>query len=343
LALEGANPAFATIVASQVVMGVAYTFVEGALEAWLADEIGEERFGAALLRGGQIGGVAGFVGIGAAVAAASVHLALPLLLGGALMAALAAYLVAAMGETGFHRPPRAEAVAVRARVGAALGEMGTTTRAGARVVRGRPLALTILVVAAIFGGHTEGFDRLWQAHFLEEIGLPSAGRFDPVVWFGAIQAATMLLGIGAAEVLRRRVPLDRPAVAIRALFAFEATLAVGVVAFGLAVGFAPALAAYLVASVARALVAPVYTAWINRGVDPKVRATVLSMSGQADALGQFTVGPGLGLVGNAFGLRTAMAVAGLALSPAVWLYGRAARRTAEGEPAAAADPAAPSP
>jgi DHA3 family tetracycline resistance protein-like MFS transporter len=59
--------------------------------------------------------------------------------------------------------------------------MTATTRTGAAVVRRRPLALTILVVAAIFGGFSEGIDRLWEAHFLLEIGLPDLGALDPVV------------------------------------------------------------------------------------------------------------------------------------------------------------------
>jgi DHA3 family tetracycline resistance protein-like MFS transporter len=149
----------------------------------------------------------------------------------------------------------------------------------------------------------------------------------------------MLLGIGAAEVLRRRLDLEQPVQAIRALFGLEAALMAAVIVFALAGSFALAVGAYLSASVARSLVGPVYTAWINRGVDPQARATVLSMSSQADALGQFTVGPAIGALGSAYGLRVALTVAGLVLAPAVALYGRAmgkagavAATAAEGEP-----------
>jgi hypothetical protein len=222
--------------------------------------------------------------------------------------------------------------------------MEATTRSSARVVRRRPLALTILGVAAIFGGFSEGFDRLWEAHFLTVIGLPGLGALRPVVWFGIIEAGALLLGLAAAELLRRRVDLERPATTIRTLVALETLLMGGVVLFALAGGFVLALVAYWLAAVARSLVSPVYTAWINRGLDPRARATILSMSAQADALGQFTVGPALGLLGNIFGLRMALTAAGLALTPALALYARAVGKANHpvpvSEPAEQPEPAA---
>jgi DHA3 family tetracycline resistance protein-like MFS transporter len=56
-----------------------------------------------------------------------------------------------------------------------------------------------------------------------------------------------------------------------------------------------------------------------------VRATVLSISGQANAIGQATGGPVLGVIGNAFGIPTALATGGLTVLPAVGLYARAFR------------------
>jgi DHA3 family tetracycline resistance protein-like MFS transporter len=333
--LEGAIPVFAWILVAQAISALGYTFVEGAIEAWLTDEIGEEALGPALLRGGQVGRMAAFFGIGGSVALASVRLNLPLLVAGAIFLLFGLYLVVVMREPGFRRPPRAETFGLTNRTRSALREMAGTTRAGARVMRRRPLALTVVAVAAIFGGFSEGFDRLWEAHFLGPIGLPGLGRLEPVVWFGIIEAGAMLLGIGAAELFRRRVDLERPAASIRALFALEAVLMVAVIALALAGSFALALAAFWLASVARGLVGPVYMAWINRGVDSQARATVLSMTAQADALGQFTVGPGLGATGSAFGLRAALTAAGLALTPALGLYGRALGKVSRGKGIAA--------
>jgi DHA3 family tetracycline resistance protein-like MFS transporter len=56
-----------------------------------------------------------------------------------------------------------------------------------------------------------------------------------------------------------------------------------------------------------------------------VRATVFSMRGQADALGQMIGGPIVGLVATVFSLRAVMVLAGLMIAPALWLYRRSLR------------------
>jgi hypothetical protein len=54
----------------------------------------------------------------------------------------------------------------------------------------------------------------------------------------------------------------------------------------------------------------------------------LSITNQADAVGQWTGGPVIGVIGNGFGIRAALVTGAFLLSPAVGLYGRALRRGA---------------
>ena len=71
---------------------------------------------------------------------------------------------------------------------------------------------------------------------------------------------------------------------------------------------------------------PLFSSWLNQSIeDSSVRATVFSITSQADAIGQWTGGPAIGVIGNAFGIRAALLVGAFLLSPALWLYGRAAR------------------
>ena len=56
-----------------------------------------------------------------------------------------------------------------------------------------------------------------------------------------------------------------------------------------------------------------------------MRATVFSIAGQADAIGQAGGGPVLGLIGNVWGIRAALAASALVIAPALALYGRAMR------------------
>ena len=66
--------------------------------------------------------------------------------------------------------------------------------------------------------------------------------------------------------------------------------------------------------------------WLNRNLNPQVRATVLSMRGQTNALGQFLGGPPVGAIGTAVSLRAAMIVVAVVYSPILLLYGRTLRR-----------------
>jgi hypothetical protein len=64
--------------------------------------------------------------------------------------------------------------------------------------------------------------------------------------------------------------------------------------------------------------------WLNQQItDSSVRATVISITGQTDAIGQVVGGPGLGALGTVLSLRSALLAGGVLLAPALALYGRA--------------------
>ena len=328
--LEGSIPTFAAVLAAQVLWGVGYTFLSGALEAWIADELdGEGEGGRDLrrvyLRGGQAGYAGSLVGVAASALLATVALNLPLLLAGALTAALGAALALVMPERNFSPAPRRGGPPLASALGH-VRQAGRTALKGARLARGWPVLLLLLAVAAFSGASSEGFDRLSEAHLLENFGLPEVFGLDPVVWFGVVNAGTLLLSLLVAEVLDRRLPTQDASSAAKALVALSVLNVFGVLAFALADGFALALGAFWLAALARKVSHPLHMAWLNEGADPRVRATVISMGGQADALGQVAGGPVVGAVGALGGLRAALFVAGLILSPAVLLYGRATHR-----------------
>jgi DHA3 family tetracycline resistance protein-like MFS transporter len=201
-----------------------------------------------------------------------------------------------------------------------------TFRQGLGEIRVRPLLGTLMALWLVLALSTEGLDRLWEAHLLANFALPTIGSLSPVIWFGAINVAFMLLSVAANEVARRRVDLADDAAVARAL-AFICVLRIaGVVLFGLATSFALAVLGYLTTEVFRRVSQPLFTGWVNRHVDPRVRATLLSMGGEVDAVGQLTGGPAIGLVGQLVSLRAAMVVAGLTLVPALPLLARARRQ-----------------
>jgi DHA3 family tetracycline resistance protein-like MFS transporter len=258
---------------------------------------------------------------------ASWRLSLPLEVAGVLGLALAVVVAVAMPESPRRAAPAEQAVEQSAR----LDELRATLRAGWRLLRIRPTLLLILGIELFVGLSSEGFDRLGDAHFLKDTGLPPLGPFQPVVWFGVFSASILVVGLLATEVARRRVDVNSHRAVSRTLFALTAALVVGMLVFGLASSFAVAVAAYLAVNGIRRVTGPLYTAWLNQSAEPGVRATLLSLEGQADALGQIAGGPVVGAIGSAISLPAALVVAGLALTPTLALFARIMRQPAQPE------------
>ena len=231
------------IIAANALWGFGYTFTSGAFDAWLADEVGQERLAGVYLRGAQIGRVGALAGIGASVGLALVDLRLPIVVAASGRSCSRSSSRSTMPETGFTPLPREER--------GSFAQMAHTGGQGARLVRARPALLAILGIAAFGGMWSEGYDRLWQAHFIRDVGLPSLGGLDPVVWFGVFGAGTILLSIAVAHPLGKRLEHAGLETMARTLFWLDASLLVSALVFGLAGQFWLALVAYFAVGLAR--------------------------------------------------------------------------------------------
>ena len=320
LIVAGAVVAFPVVLLGWAIWGLGWTFQSGALQAWITDEVGVDGVGRVFVRGEQFANVGALVGIPISVAAALASPRLAVVLGGALTIAFGLAAAFVMPETGFTRRPRAERET-------ALRELRTTARNGARYTRAQPLILLLMAITFFAGASTESFDRLKEAHLLANVGLPELWGLDPVAWFGVLAMGGLVLGIGAQQLLVRHFERAGQERLARLLFALTVVQALAVVAFALSGSLALAVAAVWAYYLTRNLSGPVYTTWLNQNItDSSVRATVISISNQSDAIGQVAGGPALGGIGTVWGLRAALVAGGSLLLPALALYGRAIRR-----------------
>src|SRR5438445_1357896 len=315
----GLIPEAWAVILGWAIWGFGYTFTSGAEDAWLADEIGIENVRPVYLRSAQLGRAVALLGIGATVALGLVALWVPIVIGGSVFAAVGVLLATLMPETGFKRAERGHAEG-------ALRVMVRTGLTGARLVRRTPVLLLILAIAASWGAWSEGYDRLAQAHLLRDVELPAFFGLSFIVWFGLISAASLILAIAVAQPANRKLERAGQLTVTWVLLALDVFLIGSVVLFGLAGFFWLATTALLLTNVARSLAMPLSTTWLNQSIEnSNVRATVMSITSQADAVGQWTGGPAIGGIGNVFGIRAALVVGAFFLTPAVAFYGRALR------------------
>jgi DHA3 family tetracycline resistance protein-like MFS transporter len=239
--------------------------------------------------------------------------------GGAITTLCGVACIFVMPETGFRRRPRAEREP-------AFRELRATASAGVRFARAAPVIVLLVCVALFTGMSSEAFDRLKEAHFLRDVGLPAVGHLEPVIWFGIFWLVGMAFGFAALGRLIPRVERTGRAAVTTALMAFTVLQLAAMLVFALSGSAWIAIGGLLGVFFARDITAPLYTTWLNEQVtDSRVRATIFSLSGQADAIGQSAGGPVLGVIGNLWGIRAALAAGALAITPALALYGRAIR------------------
>jgi DHA3 family tetracycline resistance protein-like MFS transporter len=317
-ALAGATQNFELILLAWVIWGIGATFESGAFEAWITDEVGRENVGRAFLRGTQAAYLGGLVGLIASVGLATWNIRAAIFAAGAVTIGMGIAALLVFPETGFRPAPRAG----RSH-GAAMLE---TTKSGVRLVGRAPAPLLLITTALFAGAASEGYDRLWEAHFLRDVGIPQFAGLDPLWWFAVLGVGTLVLGLFAVNSVARRLEGASASRMAGILVVLSAVQVGAMLGFALASAFALAVAAVWIVGLARSLIRPVYSTWLNQAIDDSsVRATVNSIASQANAVGEVAGGPGVGAIGNALSIPAALVTSGLLLTPAIFLYGRAVR------------------
>jgi MFS transporter, DHA3 family, tetracycline resistance protein len=311
-------PNFPMILLAQVIAGLGYSFESGALSAWIADEVGEAEAGEMFIRGYQISTVCVLFGTVIGTSLAVVELTLPAIVGGFALIGVGILLIFIMQEKNFKPVPRGEHSTLQA--------MGHTFKSGISLAKSNSIILTILLIGLIFGAFSEGFDRLYEAHFLASYAFPDWWGLKPVVWFGVMYFVAVLIHLAISEFVRRKIDTTSHAVVARTLLISNSLLIISLIAFGLAVNFGMAVLAYWLSSAFRNLNSPLYTIWLNQNLPSQVRATVLSMGSQADAVGQFLGGPLLGLIATGYSIGAALVTSAFLLVPAIFLYSNTMRK-----------------
>jgi DHA3 family tetracycline resistance protein-like MFS transporter len=107
------------------------------------------------------------------------------------------------------------------------------------------------------------------------------------------------------------------------MFLVTGSITLALLGFALSPILALAIVSMLAVNILRGISGPLQSAWINQKLDSRVRATIHSMFGQLDAIGQITSGPAVGLIASALSVKLAVAISGLLLSPALFFMRRA--------------------
>lgn len=313
--VEGFFPAFLPILLAQVIWGLGYTFTSGATQAWISDEIGEDEANKIFMRGTQMGLFASLLGMGLAAWIGANNVALPLQAGAFGVMLIGVTLAIIMPETGFHPTPREDRNTWQ--------HMWHTFKQGVDAVRAKPRLMNIVFIGLFYGIYSEGFDRLWVKHLLDTFELPILFGNNQVAFFAALRVAGTVLTILAVRFVEKRVDSSSSLAIGRAMLVATGFISLAMLGFAISPFLILSLGLYLVIDALRDVRIPLQTAWVNQKLDSRIRATVHSMFGQVDAIGQVMGGPIVAVVASVGSAMASLVTSSLLLTPALFFIQRA--------------------
>ncbi len=319
--LEGLFPYFVPVLIAQVVWGIGYTFTSGSRQAWIADEIGEERASKAFVNGAKVSSIGKVIAIPLSIGTAFIEINLPIAIGGCSMIALAVWLMFRIKEENF------QPLEVRASIWSTM-----TQNMGKIVSHSKSsFLLRILFLIALFIGlYSEGFDRLWLTHLLDVSRLGALNDESLILLTGGLQ---LVVVIGSAIVLQV-ISKSRIYESLRhiyvALFLSSLLIIMALLGFAFSSTITVTIICYIVIQLTRKVMYPLEDVWLNKMIkDSHTRATFFSVKGQVDAIGQIGGGPIIGWISTAFTVKVGLVASALLLSPVLIFYRMVLKRKRE--------------
>ena len=306
--LEGSIPEFWAIAIGAALWGIGWTFISGAETAWIADEIENKELDSTLLKGAKFSSFGSFLGIVVSVLIGIVFtVQIAILIAGSLLIFIAIISCKVITETKFISIARDDASGIEQMKGALKGSLA--------VIKGNKILLGLAAITLFTGLASEGFDRLWGAHFIEGFQMSEA---DAVYWFGAFYAIAFLLNMGLLKIVETYAK-ERFAIVLVLL---NSLLVFAMIYFVIVDHFLLAAILYWGIASLRAVNYPLVSVMTNKQLHSQGRATTLSMYGQLDAFGQVAGGPLVGVIALYTSVQGGIITSALLIIPPVYFLWR---------------------
>ncbi|MHC8514587.1 MFS transporter [Sporosarcina sp. ITBMC105] len=312
--IEGLFPLFAAVIFSQIAWGIGYTFTSGAQQAWIADEIGEEKASLAFMRGAKFGQLGQIIAIPLSILTGYLMINLPIVIGGICMLGLAMYLLFFIKEDNFKPLRPGKRVSTWKSMKGNMQKIVVYSKASF-VMR------MLLLIALFIGLYSEGFDRLWMSHFIDVSALASLSNEQLVIFMGGLQFIVVLLSFTALHFINRSAILLNLRPIYHTLFVGSTLIVASLIGFAFSTFVVSLLIFYVIVQVTRQVMYPLEDIWLNKIIpDSSTRATFFSVKGQVDAIGQIGGGPIIGLIASRFAVKTAIVASACFVMPVLYFY-----------------------
>lgn len=310
--LEGSISSFVFVLVAQIVWGLGSTFISGSLEAWIAEEEKNKDLDEIYIKGAQAGQIGSVIGIVLSTVIANLSVRLPIIVSGVLFIILALFLWLYMPENNFKPSVPGDLNTFK--------KMVYTFKSGLKFVKSKSIIMILLAVTLFYGLSSEGYDRLSDAHFLQDTTLPKLGNLSSVTWFGIFGILGMILSFIVMHFMAKNLKNEDNRKNGKLLLCINILYISSMLIFALTRNFSLMLIAYLATNTFRIINKPIFSAWLNGHIDDNSRATVLSINGQMNSLGQILGGPIIGIIATNISVSIGIVCTSLLVAPVLVLY-----------------------
>lgn len=310
--LEGSISSFIFVLVAQIVWGLGSTFISGSLEAWIAEEEKNKDLDEIYIKGAQAGQIGAFIGIVLSTVIANFSVRLPIIVSGVLFIILALFLWLYMPENNFKPSVPGDLNTFK--------KMVYTFKSGLKFVKSKSIIMILLAVTLFYGLSSEGYDRLSNAHFLQDTTLPKLGNLSSATWFGIFGILGMILSFIVMHFMAKNLKNEDNRKNGKLLLCINILYISSMLIFALTRNFSLMLIAYLATNTFRIINKPIFSAWLNGHIDDNSRATVLSINGQMNSLGQILGGPIIGIIATNISVSIGIVCNSLLVAPVLVLY-----------------------
>ena len=309
---EALFPVFITVLVAQIIWGIGFTFISGAREAWIAGEVGETKAHEVYFKGARLVQIGSFLGIILSMILAQYGVRTPIFIGGLLHALFGISLFLFMPEKNF--------ISAKPKDRGNWHHLIVTFKSGITVVKNSRFLFIIILASGMIGAFSEGFDRLWTMHIIKNFTFPKIINLSETNWFGLIFLVTLVMCYIGVWLVGKLVKENNKDSLLYGFIAIYTIMFAAALIFSSTSRFGIAIISTWIIFMLREATGPLYNSAVLKGSREDTRATVFSISSQANALGQIIGGPILGLIATILSIRQGMVWMAIALLPVIALF-----------------------
>jgi len=304
LFLETSTTLFWVIFLSQSLWGFGYTFISGALSAWVSDETNNKDIEKTFVKAAKYRKVAVIFGIISAAIIGLLSIKIAMVFSGLIFVGLGLYVLVFVREDHFvpvdHQTSMVKSYIIQL-------VQGIKHIWSSKVLR------VLWIVILLLGLYSEGIDRLNELFILDEIGLRST--FDgvsPIIITSSVAILIALLGFILLSFVEKHV--HKAKYAYTWLIYFTMIMIGGLLIFTYLEQAYIAVSGFIVFQIVREAKSPLIELIQVRETPIAIKATVLSTMSQTDAIGQLISGPFMAYITFQYSMQSAFLVATLIIA-----------------------------